>query len=254
MKDTTKRDILKTNETQKCNTSNTNDIQKCDTSNTNETQKCDTSNTNETQKCENSKISGIFKCGAPKTNETLETIAKRYSCRAFYPDRSVADCDLAAIAAAGLRAPSGMNRQNWQIITVKNKELIAEMEAEGMRVLSGFEDKSVYNRIAARGGRLFYGAPCLIMLSVKEAFPNGAEMIDLGIAAQNIALAAASLGIANCHCGLAAFCFAGSKREEFKRKLKFQEGYECGLAVLLGYAKEQSAPHAIDCNKAVVIE
>ncbi|MDR2046804.1 MAG: nitroreductase [Clostridiales bacterium] len=186
-------------------------------------------------------------------NDTLKTIATRYSCRG-YTDEEVGDADLAAIAEAGLQAPSGMNRQNWHIVVVKNKALIAEMESEGMRVLSEFPDKAIYNRIMSRGGKLFYNASRVALIAVKEAFPKGAELIDLGAVAQNMALAATSLGVDNCYCGLAVFCFAGSKADEFRRKLKFPEGYGCGLGVLLGYAKEPSAPHAPDKEKVTVIE
>lgn len=186
-------------------------------------------------------------------NETLKTISQRYSCRSFL-DKMPSDAELTAIANAGLQAPSGMNRQHWQLIVVKNKDIISEMEAEGLRALSEFPDKALYQRIMSRGGKLFYNAPCLIMLAVKEAFPKGAELIDLGIAAQNIALAATSLGVDNVHCGFAAFCFAGGKAETFKRKLRFPEGYEVGLAVLLGYGNERGTPHAPNPKKVTVVE
>ncbi|MDR1940307.1 MAG: nitroreductase family protein [Clostridiales bacterium] len=186
-------------------------------------------------------------------NETLKTIAGRYSCRSF-SGKTLSDADLQTIADAGLAAPSGMNRRHWQIIVVKNKTLLSELETEGLRVMSEYPDKTTYDRIMSRGGKLFYDAPVMIFIAVKEAFPKGAELIDLGIAAQNIALAATSLGIDNCICGLVAFAFAGGKAEEFKRKLKFQNGYECGLCVLLGYADEPGTPRAIDKNKLTFID
>jgi nitroreductase len=186
-------------------------------------------------------------------NDTLRTIAERYSCREF-TDAEISGADLDAIADAGARAPSGMNRRGWQIIVIKNRALLAEMEAEGLRVMSEFADKTPYERIAKRGGRLFYNAPYMVFIAVKEAFPKGAELIDLGIVAQNISLAATSLGIDNCHCGLVAFCFAGGKAEEFKRKLGFFEGYECGTGVLLGYGKERGIPRLPDESKISFID
>ena len=185
-------------------------------------------------------------------NDTLKTISQRYSCRGF-ADEMPSNEQLNAITEAALHAPSGMNRQQWQIIIVKNKSLIREMDEEGLRVLSSI-DKSMYDRIMSRGGKLFYNAPCMAFIAIKEAYPKGAELIDLGIVAQNISLAATSLGIANLHCGLAVFPFAGSRAGEFKKKLKFPAGYECGLAVLLGYAKEPAAPHAPNKDKITFIE
>ena len=87
-------------------------------------------------------------------NDTLKTIAKRYSCRNF-SDKAVSDADLQAIADAGIQAPSARNVQGWHITAVKNKALIAEIEAEGMRVLSEMPDKSSYERIMSRGAGCF---------------------------------------------------------------------------------------------------
>lgn len=186
-------------------------------------------------------------------NETLKTISKRFSCRSF-TEKMPEDEHLSAIAQAAIEAPSGMNRQGWQVIVVKNKGLIDEMSAEGMKILSAMEDKTMFERIMLRGGNLFYNAPCIIVIAVKEAYPKGAELIDLGILAQNIVLAATSLGIDNLHCGFVGLAFAGEKADHFKHKLQFSEGYEYGMGVLLGYAKETSLPHAPSKEKIIVIE
>ena len=189
-------------------------------------------------------------------NDTLKTIAKRYSCRSF-SDKVIGDADLQAIAGAGIQAPSARNVQGWHITVVKNKALIAEMDAEGMRVLSELPDKSTYTRMMGRGGKLFYNAQAVAFIAVNGAAAANYEKYvsaDLGIVAQNISLAATSLGIDNCHCGMVAFCFAGGKAAEFKSKLKLPDGYECDYGVLLGYGKEQGAPHAPDKSKITYIE
>jgi len=56
-------------------------------------------------------------------NETLSTIAKRYSCRAYdgrLPDKGT----LETIALSAVQSPSGMNRQPWRIVVVTDKTLI----------------------------------------------------------------------------------------------------------------------------------
>ena len=186
-------------------------------------------------------------------NETLKNIAERFSCRDF-SDRIPKNEYLDIIAQAAIQAPSGMNRQHWQVIVIKNRDIISEMEFEGMGILSSMQDKTMYQRIMSRGGKLFYNAPCMILVAIKEAFPKGAELIDCGILAQTIALAATSLGIDNLHCGFAQMAFAGEKALALKKKLKFPEGYECGLAVLLGYANTSSSPHCPNQEKITVIE
>ena len=189
-------------------------------------------------------------------NDTLKTIAKRYSCRSF-SDKAISDADLQLIADAGIQAPSARNVQGWHITVVKNKPLIAEIEAEGMRVLSELSDKSTYERIMSRGGKLFYNAQAVGFIAVNAsaaAHYDKYVAVDLGIAAQNISLAATSLGIDNCHCGLAAFCFAGGKADEFKKRLRFPEGYECNYGVLLGYGNGQGTPHAPNADKITFIK
>jgi hypothetical protein len=59
-----------------------------------------------------------------------------------------------------------------------------------------------------------------------------------------------SLAIDNLICGLAAFAFAGVKGAQFKKRLGFPEGYEIGMAVLLGYAANPGGqPHELDLSK-----
>lgn len=186
-------------------------------------------------------------------NETLKNIAERFSCRDF-SERVPSDGDLNLIAQAAIQAPSGMNRQLWQVIVVKNQDLMAEMEAEGLNFLASMPDQTMYQRIMARGGKLFYNAPRMIVIAIKEGYPKGAELVDLGIAAQNAVLAATSLGISSVHCGFALMAFAGSKADYFKERLKFPEGYECGSTILLGYAKTPGAPHEPNQEKITVIE
>lgn len=186
-------------------------------------------------------------------NETLKVIAERYSCR-NYKDEIPSDEILEAIAEAAIQAPSGMNRQAWRVIVVKDKELIHDMETEGMSYLANMEDKSSYNRIMERGGRLFYGAPCMIVVPIDPA-QYAPALIDCGILCQNITLAATSLGIANIMCGFTGLAFAsGVRAEEFSKRLGFPDGYAFGCSVLLGYANETRAPHISDKEKITFIE
>lgn len=183
--------------------------------------------------------------------ETLEAIAGRWSCRDF-GERGVSDEDLRKIARAGAQAPSGMNRQNWQIIVVRDRALIEELDKAGIEFMREWRKSGGHAPEPPSGG-LFYHAPAMIYIAIKEAMPKGAELIDLGIVAQNICLAATSLGVDNCHCGFAVFPFAGDRGEEFKARLKFPKGYECGMAVLLGYAVKVGKPHVADEKKITVL-
>jgi len=182
------------------------------------------------------------------TSDTIKTMLARYSCRA-YTDKMPSDEALHAIAEAAVAAPSAVNQQNWRVIVLKNKEFIDELEAEGMKVLAAQSDQSAYNRIMSRGGKMLYNAPCMVIVPINKSFSEKYALIDLGIVVENIALAAASLGINSVICGMISNCFAGSRAEEFKRRLDIPEDYEIGLAVLLGYAEKQGQPHELDYSK-----
>ena len=181
-------------------------------------------------------------------NETLKTIAQRYSCRAYdgkLPEKS----KLEAIALAGVQSPSAMNNQPWQIVVLTNKAFIDEMDAEGMRILSESEDKTAYNRFMERGGKLYYNAPCMFLI-LKKPHTD----LDIGIVSENIALAAESLGVANVICGMAAIPFNGPKGEAYKQKSGFSDGWEFGMAVLAGYAAQTGKPHEPDMSKIRFID
>ena len=185
--------------------------------------------------------------------ETIKTMLTRYSCRA-YTDKMPSDEALKAIAEAAIASPSGVNQQKWHVIVLKNKELIADLESEGMKTLASAADKGAYDRIMSRGGKMLYNAPCMIIVAIDKSFSEHYALIDLGIVVENIALAAASLGIDNVICGMISNSFAGSRADEFKRRLGVPEGYEIGLAVLLGYAENHGQPHELDFSKISFVE
>jgi nitroreductase len=141
-----------------------------------------------------------------------------------------------------------MNRQPWHVIVVTDKALIGELDTEGMRILAASEDKSAYERIMSRGGKLFYNAPCMVIV----ATPDGAAM-DCGILSQNVALAAHSLGLGNVICGLAGVPLSGPKADDFKKRLKFPDGYGFCIAVLAGTAKSVQKPHELDMSKVTFV-
>ncbi|MBO5371672.1 MAG: nitroreductase family protein [Lachnospiraceae bacterium] len=180
-------------------------------------------------------------------NETLQTIKNRYSCRS-YTGEPVEKEKIEAITLAGVQAPSALNKQPWQLIVLQDKSYIEEMDASVMDMLSKQQDTSTYERMMLRGGKVFYNAPCMIIIA-KEAGTD----LDTGIVVENMALAASSLGLGNVICGLMNLSFDTEKGDKFKAKL-IPDGYEFGVALLVGYATEDSkTPHEPDLSKVKYI-
>ena len=181
-------------------------------------------------------------------NETLKVIASRYSCRGF-TDQMPADDAIQAIAAAGIAAPSASNTQKWRIIVIKNKDLIREIDEASLEVVKNNNEEG-YNRIMSGPGTLIYNAPVMYML----ACPDGAGM-DCGILAENITLAATSLGLSSLICWMAGNLFSGEKADYFKEKMQFPEGYGFGISVLVGYPTDPNGtPHVPDPSKIIYID
>jgi len=184
--------------------------------------------------------------------ETLDVIARRYSCRA-YRDEPVPPDVLRAIAEAGVRAPSAVNRQPWRLVVVSDKDVVGELGAAGLTALRA-ADEAGYARITSRGGELFYGAPAMIVVAAEPQPGLLAADLDVGIVASHLVLAASSLGVNSCICGLGRLAFEGASGEAWKRRLGFPDGFGCGITVLLGYAAaEGGTPHQPDFAKIIEV-
>ena len=183
-------------------------------------------------------------------NETIRTIAERFSCRDF-SDAPLTDEQITTIANAALAAPSAMNRQPWHVIMITDKTLIDELDSEGMKILGAAEDKSGYERIKARGGKIFYDAPCMVLVASDG---SSYASMDCGILSQNVALAAHSLGLGSVICGMAGIPLSGPQGDEYKKRLQFPDGYEFGIAVLVGTVKSGKEPHELDNSKLTFIK
>jgi nitroreductase len=183
-------------------------------------------------------------------NDTLKTIAERFSCRG-YDSRPVEREKLDAITRAAMQSPSAMNIQPWRLIVITDAELIAQMDDVGMQFLKDSGDEDTYNNFVARGGKLFYNAPVMFLI-LKQPIPS-AEL-DCGIVSENIALAASSLGLGNVICGMARIPFMGEKGDYFKEKLGFgKDGWEFGMSVLVGYGLVSKEPHEPDMSKVCYV-
>ena len=183
-------------------------------------------------------------------NEVLKAINERYSCRDFSPEALTSD-HIESLVQAALASPSAMNRMPWHIIVVTDKAFIEEMDAAAMDAVAGWEDKSAYNRMKDRGGKMFYDAPCVIFIT-KDA--SDFATLDCGIVSQNIALAAHSMGLGSVICGMARIPLGGAKGEAFEKRLKFPEGHTFGMSVCVGKVNTGKSPHALDASKVTYIK
>lgn len=178
------------------------------------------------------------------TNITIDAIFTRRSVRA-YTGQQPDDAEVELLAKAALAAPSGGNKQPVTVIVVRNAALIHELE---QAVIAGFEKKgetAIVERIKSRNNKIFYDAPVTYFLAVKDN-----ALIDVGIAAQNIVIAASALGLGSIILGLPGIAFADPETSAYwKGRLGFPQGYEFGIAVAAGFSADSGKPHEIDPQK-----
>ena len=182
-------------------------------------------------------------------NETIKSIMERNSCRDF-KDTPLTEEQLKTIVDAALAAPSAMNRQPWHMIVVKDKAIVDELDAEGMSMMAAAEDKTMYERMQARGGKLMYNAPCLIyILSDGSAWGQ----LDCGILCENIAIAAQSLGLSSCIVGMANTPLTGPNGDELKKRLKFPDDHEFAIGILIGIPNAGKEPHELNPERVTYV-
>lgn len=90
-----------------------------------------------------------------------------------------------------------------------------------------------------------------MILSGEEAFHWSS--VDAGIAVQNIALAAESLGLGSLIIGCIRGALQGPKKAYFAEALKFPEGYEYKIAIAVGEKAAEKTPHRCDREKNVTV-
>lgn len=153
-------------------------------------------------------------------NAVLENIKSRRSTRAF-TEQSISDADLAEILEAGIWAPSGMNRQSWQLTVLRTSGQM-EALAAAMRPVLGRDE-----------GYNFYHPNVLVLLSNERDNENG--LADCACALQNIFLMAEDLGIGSCWINqLKGICDEPAVREILNRFAVPQNHVVWGMAAL-GY-------------------
>ena len=158
-------------------------------------------------------------------NEVIENIMTRRSIR-NYKEGAVARETMDEILNCGINAPSGMNRQSWEVRVIDNPETIARFKS--LLVASNPDTKPE----AVEG--CFRGAPTLVFVANDPSYDF--SPIDCGLLSENIMLSAWSLGVGSVCLGSPIRYLA--KSPEAIQMLGFSEGYVPIICIGLGYPNE----------------
>ena len=174
-------------------------------------------------------------------NAVIENIMSRRSIRAYNPC-TVARDTMKTILECGINAPSGMNRQSWEVRVVDNPEVMAEiiqlMSAGNPDVDPG----------AVKG--CFRGAPVMVFIANDPAYDF--SVIDCGLLSENIMLSGWSLGVGSVCLGSPIRFLRNSP--EAMAKLGFSEGYTPVICIGMGYPAESPQAKPRDFGKVRFVD
>ncbi|HIC96524.1 TPA: hypothetical protein EYP12_07875 [Candidatus Bipolaricaulota bacterium] len=155
-------------------------------------------------------------------NEVLKTIKERRSILRFKPE-PVREEQLQAILEAGRWAPSFANSQPWEFIVVQDKELLGELNGLVWRIAISRRGKVGISKAGL-------GHASLVIVVVVDPWKDPQHHLEAGVAAaQNMALAAWSLGLGSYWAGVynpnPRARGRGSPEAKIKRLLNIPEEY-----------------------------
>ncbi|HVX25614.1 MAG TPA: nitroreductase [Parafilimonas sp.] len=185
-------------------------------------------------------------------NETITTIYNRRAVRK-YRKKPVSKKLIEELIAAGRMAPSAMNKQPWKFYVVTNEKLIDTFSSDIAK--TAFKEtvkkglKGILKTLSAMlhfaqsftfssiKDPVFYNAPVVIFITSPKT--NEWAGLDIGMCAQNIMLAAKSLGLDTCPVGFGKFV----EHTNHYSLLNIPSNEQVQLSIIVGYGDEEPSVH-----------
>lgn len=192
-------------------------------------------------------LAGVISCKqAPvetcdKADAVIENIMARRSIRK-YKEGPVARETMQTILKCGINAPSGQNRQSWEVRVVDNPETMDEI----ISLMAA-------GNPAADPGMIkgcFRGCPTMIFIANDPSYDF--SVIDCGLLSQNIMLSGHALGVGSVCLGSPVRFLRNSP--EAIAKLGFSEGYTPVICIGMGYPDEAPEAKPRDFGKVKFVD
>lgn len=162
-------------------------------------------------------------------NETVDAIIKRRTVRA-YKDEQITDKELDTLLTAALWAPSGRNSQPCHVRVLQDKKALDAINVD-FKNLVGW-DTPAYTRWDVNP--VYQTAPTVFFL-----FAQGSSHMDAGLMAQNITVAAESIGLGSCIIASVGGLMNAPEGEKWKEKMGIEKDWQFLIAVAVGYKDEE---------------
>ena len=175
-------------------------------------------------------------------NETIQTILHRRAIRRF-DTKQIDEKLLQQILQAGLYAPSAGGKQGVIFAVCQDKEVNGRL-GRIKRANSNPHMATAANYVSKEQPSIaddpkltnaFYDAPTVITMFAPKNFLFSVD--DCAVAAENMMLAADSLGVGACYIGQGWTAFADIYGQEILRKWGIRTDYYAVMQLLLGYPR-----------------
>ena len=180
-------------------------------------------------------------------NAVMENILTRRTIRRFRSEQ-IKEEELQMVLEAGMYAPSAGGRQGVLFVVSQDKETnekLGRIKKNNTNVKMSTDTVYISKEQPSIADdptivSAFYDAPTVITLFVPKDFLYGPY--DASAAAENMLLAAHSIGLGGCYIGSAWDSFRDAFGQETLRKWNIRTDYYAVIHVLLGYPKEEQPP------------
>ena len=192
-------------------------------------------------------LAGVISCKqAPvetcdKADAVIENIMARRSIRK-YKEGPVARETMQTILECGINAPSGQNKQSWEVRVIDNPETMNEI----ISLMAA-------GNPAADPGMIkgcFRGCPTMIFIANDPSYDF--SVIDCGLLSQNIMLSGHALGVGSVCLGSPVRFLRNAP--EAIAKLGFSEGYTPVICIGMGYPDEAPEAKPRDFGKVKFVD
>lgn len=183
--------------------------------------------------------------------ELATAIRERRAVKHYDPDHKISDEEIDQIIDLAIQAPTSFNIQHWRFVNVKDTSKRAELqkaawdqaqvtEASAVFVICG--DLLAWDKDPARYWKDAPQAAQDILVPMIQPFYEGREWIQrdevmrsIGFAAQNMMLAAKSMGYDSCP-------MIGFDQDEVAKIINLPEDYAIGMILSIGKAIKPAWP------------
>lgn len=153
-------------------------------------------------------------------NPVMDVILKRRSIRA-YTQEQISDEQLNTILSAGLWAPTAKNEQEIRFVVVQDSSILSELQQDFLASIGG--ESRVFN----------YNSPTFILLFGPGDFDY--TEVDGGIAVENMALAAESVGLNTVIVGILRKLMEGPAGPKWFERFSIPSGHRFVIGLAVGY-------------------